>query len=309
MMTQLRLKRVFSRPVTLKKLTTILAIIYLMTVAVVMVCWSRADAVMQCAEAEPKPTELYEIMSKQYDVPYGEFLGARYKKILYWNSFKSLHAEQEYGMGIGPDGFRLAGCPVWQCETSQNRSNLLEYDAVLFHSRNWNGNDLPHLRSSHQRYIYFAKEAPAWDVDEAVYANMGGLFNWTMTYRWDSDVVHPYGWFEPKGSIPLHPTEEEMSNLLAEAHLVNYAASKTKMAAWFISNCRSMSGRDDMVDRLSELIQVDRYGSCGNLTCGNADTHARPGEDDEMCREMAARTYKFYLALENSLCVDYASER
>lgn len=270
----------------------------------------RSVVIADDGTADQKPVELYHLMVKQYDVPHGAYEGVPYKKILYWNQFISLHDNQQFGMGVGRNVYRDAGCPVWQCETSQDRTNLHDYDAILFHSRGWNASDLPTIRLPNQRYIFFAKEAPAWDTDDAGFANMNNFFNWTMTYRWDSDVVHPYGWFQPNSTIPLHPKAEEMPHLIKEGTpLVNYAAGKSKMAVWFITNCRSMAGRDEMVDQLARYIQVDRYGSCGNLTCGVSDTDFRPEEVDEQCREMAAKTYKFYLALENSLCADYVSER
>lgn len=177
--------------------------------------------------------ELYQLMAKQYDVQHGLYRRRPYKKILYWNSFKTLHDNKEFGMGIGRDGYRLAGCPVWQCETSQDRSNLMQYDAVLFHSRGWDGSDLPATRSPKQRYIFFAKEAPSWDRDsEEPYINTTGFFNWTMTYRWDSDVVHPYGWIEPKlrgrNKLPIHPKVQLVQQLMNKPSPINYAAGNAR---------------------------------------------------------------------------------
>jgi len=38
-----------------------------------------------------------------------------------------------------------------------------------------------------------------------------GFFNWTMTYKWDSDVVHSYLWMEPidENVLPMHTTPED----------------------------------------------------------------------------------------------------
>ncbi len=81
------------------------------------------------------------------------------------------------------------------------------------------------------------------------------------------------------------------------------------MSVWFVTNCRSMAGRDEMINELQTYLQVDKYGNCGNMTCGVSETHQRPEDVDEYCRDMAAQHYKFYFALENSLCLDYVSER
>ena len=56
-----------------------------------------------------------------------------------------------------------------------------------------------------------------------------------------------------------------------------------------------------MVKELQKPINVDVYGDCGTMTC------SRKIEGD--CREMAAKNYKFYLSLENSLCQDYVTEK
>ena len=91
---------------------------------------------------------------------------------------------------------------MWQCEafdyfynsTKNNGVPLDDYDAVIFYDSNWDG-DLPPIRRPHQRYIFWNAESPTRDVD---WDDLGGVFNLTMSYRWDSDIVLPYGWFYPK---------------------------------------------------------------------------------------------------------------
>jgi hypothetical protein len=134
---------------------------------------------------------------------------------------------------------------------------------------------------------------------------MANFFNWTVTYRWDSDMVRPYGYVKPIGNVPLHPSESQMKEYLSNSK-VNYANGKTKMAAWFVTNCHSKSSRNEMVQELQKYVQVDVYGGCGTLSCPK-----KPGEDasSEECLAMAAKNYKFYMALENSLCLDYITEK
>jgi hypothetical protein len=55
------------------------------------------------------------------------------------------------------------------------------------------------------------------------------------------------------------------------------------------------------VKQLKKYIDVDVYGNCGTLSC--------PRSEEEDCRVMAAKKYKFYLSLENSLCKDYITEK
>lgn len=203
------------------------------------------------------------------------------KKILFW-----------YEPYRGPLDLRLAGCPVWQCNvTSYDRNGQPvfpeEYDAIVFHFRDWVASNIPERRSPKQNYVMLTMESPAWRIVNT--EEMSGFFNLTMTYRHDSDVVNPYGWFSKKNIS------------LEEDHYVNYATNKTKVAAWFVSNCESLSGRNEFVAALQQFISVDVYGQCGPLKC--------PRSHEESCRLMVERDYKFYLSLENSLCADYITEK
>ena len=62
------------------------------------------------------------------------------------------------------------------------------------------------------------------------------------------------------------------------------------LAAWFVSNCNTYSGREDFVEKLKKYISVDVYGStsCSNLTCE---------DDNGDCMGMVNRTYKVGLII------------
>lgn len=61
------------------------------------------------------------------------------KKILYWT--RDNENGRTYGVGLGDDGFRKAGCPVWQCAVydreMQHNISVDEFDAVVFHDTFW----------------------------------------------------------------------------------------------------------------------------------------------------------------------------
>lgn len=76
---------------------------------------------------------------------------------------------------------------------------------------------------------------------------------------------------------------------------------KTRTAAWFVSHCDVHSKRDKLTLELQKFIDVDVYGKCGNLSCPRASHSA--------CNEMLTTTYRFYFAFENTLCVDYVTEK
>lgn len=72
------------------------------------------------------------------------------------------------------------------------------------------------------------------------------------------------------------------------------------MAAWFVSHCNVISRRDELTKNLQKFVDVDIYGKCGNLTCEYKSSK---------CDDMLNETYRFYLAFENTLCIDYLTEK
>lgn len=235
-----------------------------------------------------------------------------WKKILYWN--QDFSDDRYYGIGgVGNESFRRNGCPVWQCQVFDyldlERDESLQvgdFDAVVFHDPTWGRDfEVPTRRSPHQRYVFWSQESPAFRVDNQL-GKLDGFFNWTMTYRWDSDIVHPYGWMVPLNSsaVPMNPEPAQLKGLLAQTRAegaVNYAKGKSRLVAWIVSHCDSAGGRDDYVQRLKEYVDVDIYGKCGKLQCNRSD--------DGACRRMVERDYKFYIAMENSYCLDYMTEK
>jgi len=122
-----------------------------------------------------------------------------------------------------------------------------------------------------------------------------------MTYRRDSDIVirELHGKVVPKKSTPNNKIEQH--NCIRK---LNYERrkSKTKLIAWFVSRCQTSSiQREEYVVKLKQYVQVDIYGTCGNLSCNQ--------KGSSNCYEMLRSDCKFYLALENSYCPDYVTEK
>ena len=98
---------------------------------------------------------------------------------------------------------------------------------------------------------------------------------------------------------------------LPQQPIKNYAASKRKNyaannktdapVAWFVSNCEARNNRLDYAKNLSQFIGVDIYGKCGTKKC--------PRAEEDKCFRLLDTKYKFYLAFENSNCVDYITEK
>ena len=119
------------------------------------------------------------------------------------------------------------------------------------------------------------------------------FFNLTMTYRRDSDVFMPYG------RIVKQPQSGDN----------NYQRhkNKTELISWLVSNCNTRSKREVLVEELRKYLPADKihvYGKCGSMKCSGASPDDRDG-----CWKMLEQKYKFYLALENSICPDYVTEK
>jgi len=113
-----------------------------------------------------------------------------------------------------------------------------------------------------------------------------------MNYRLDSDIPFPYG-----KVIKL--------NSSIKTATFNSSSPKRKKAvvAWTASHCFTQSRREEFVTKLKRYIKVDTFGDCGSHTCLNSSSK------DPGCLRELEKTYKFYLALENSLCADYVTEK
>ncbi|XP_046542442.1 alpha-(1,3)-fucosyltransferase fut-1-like [Haliotis rubra] len=174
----------------------------------------------------------------------------------------------------------FSGCDVSQCTMSYNHHDIPTADAVLVNGINISDSSPPPRRQE-QMFVFFSLEPP-------VYMNISTkwqhAFNWTITYRRDSDVWRPYG------ELRRNRTK------LSKKYFENILKKKTKAVAWFVSRCVSQSKRERYVRELKKHIQVDIYGRCGPYKCGSN------------CYQKLEQ-YHFFLAFENSLCVDYVTEK
>lgn len=115
-------------------------------------------------------------------------------------------------------------------------------------------------------------------------------YTWVASYKIDSDLTLPYGYYESYGESKP-----------PEIDLKPFVTNKTKLIAWMSSNCGTLQwDRHRFVNDLKEIIQVDKYGKCGEQEV--------PWNDAKAVRATLGQ-YKFYLSLENSCCDDYVSEK
>ena len=135
--------------------------------------------------------------------------------------------------------------------------------------------DLPGTRRPEQRYVHWMFESPAhlaWDSTPL--AKLNNFFNWSLSYRLDSRFPTPYGKFvqvkilhdhdfftllhelncnQKKQTKSVGPELDKHILKFGEANI--HLAKKTKvrgLAAVFVSNCHSRSGRENIIRELKK---------------------------------------------------------
>ena len=189
------------------------------------------------------------------------------------------------------------------CRVTNNLSHFSQADAVVYHARdkiNWRF--ARRNRRRRQRFVFTLWEPPTYTPDLHSFKK---FFNWTMTYRSDSDIVAPYYFgssYVHRSSVFYQMMLRENPNLrsrTADHRPSNETLAKKKLGivAGLVSNCGGFSRRLAIVRHLRKLIDIKIYGKCGEPCPPLID-----------CRQYIAQNYYFFLSIENSLCTDYTSK-
>ncbi|CAH1780067.1 unnamed protein product [Owenia fusiformis] len=192
----------------------------------------------------------------------------------------------------------LDNCPVTNCVSTFDKSKLLESAAVVIHVSDPHIDQLhpvlPGERHHHQRWVLFTMEPPQnMRTDLSSYNN---IFNWTATFRTDSDIPVYYG----------RKVEHNNTNLeLIYKNQTILDKEKPRLVAWVASNPLAHSNRMRLVRELQSHMEVDVYGGVSQLYKHNDLSCVK---NTEKCDHLL-RQYKFYLALENNNCRDYITEK
>lgn len=236
-----------------------------------------------------------------------------YKKILYFNNYFHL---SDWRFGFGNEPFVSNNCPVTNCYVTADRTllpSLAQFDAILFHARDMDKRiiQVPNQerRKPNQVYVFFIMESPLNDGLNYTNKRFHNFFNWTMTYRMDSDIARPYGWISEKTKPSFYPSQVTQWLEPRPLHPAERSARthpKSKMVAWIVSNCNTHSNREDYAELLKKHISVDVFGACGDgkLVCSKEGEH-----HSQDCTHKLEEDYRFYLSFENSFCSGYVTEK
>ncbi|CAM1313690.1 FUT4 (predicted) [Pycnogonum litorale] len=194
-------------------------------------------------------------------------------------------------------------CLVNNCIFTEDQRKIFKADAILV---NWfflprhRLNMMKLRRTAKQRWVFTTMESPIHESfmtangqTEKHFKTLNGLFNWTMTYRQDSDIPRRYGYLTVANENPKR--------------YKNFAKGKSKLVVWFVSNCKSSSKRISYVKELKKYISVDIMGKCSKAKSICNEDLSKISRS--RCYERISRDYKFVIAFENSICKDYVTEK
>jgi hypothetical protein len=113
-----------------------------------------------------------------------------------------------------------------------------------------------------------------------------------MYYHLDMAFPEPITYFNIKTFLV---------DLLAH-QVVDFNKKNSIPIVWFISNCNAYNGRQVYINSLMKQIEIDSFGNC--LKNRNIQLTERMVENVELYSK-----YKFVIAIENSNCEDYVTEK
>ena len=176
-------------------------------------------------------------------------------------------------------------------------SKPFDADAILIQSAGIYDLSPPPRRDENQVFVLAVRDAfprTTAERDPGMGMKWIDLFNWTMTYRLDSDIVYKYA----------NILEKENKTELADKNYDKIFDEKVDNAVWFVSHCKTSSMREHYVRKMQSVMGVDIFGGCGvPPPC--------PKRSDNIgqCIDDIAMKYKYYLAFENTLVEDYITEK
>lgn len=246
------------------------------------------------------------------------------KKTIQW--FDIFH--QQHGLRNSKNHVKIEECEFSNCilledyivpDNDTRVEGPLSADAVIFqgiHVKNF----LPSMRrDDKQVFVYAERETGRWMPKNVFngketsptqatsttvkqddhYFPFASVFNWTMTYREDSDIFMPYGEIVSRQEA----YERGYIQDLNAAEIKDYDQiyyNKTRDVVWLVSDCSTKSKRELYVKKLRRHISVDIYGACGSLSCPKHDNN---------CIDDIIRRYKFILSFENTFHKGYVTEK
>ncbi|XP_076323945.1 glycoprotein 3-alpha-L-fucosyltransferase A-like [Tachypleus tridentatus] len=200
------------------------------------------------------------------------------------------------------DSFYMKGqfknCTFKNCIITENMSRIDDSDALLIPYPELQ--TLPKItqRPIGQIWVFWAKDGPFIPRQHSEWKSKRiiSFFNWTISYRKQSDIVYKgYGYARKKTDLSGLPRHNE----------INFASRKTRLVVWLVSNCQTKSRREKFVALLQKYIPVDIVGKCNYSNVNISECSTNFGF---RCFQWIRWHYKFILSFETKICKEYITD-
>jgi hypothetical protein len=167
-------------------------------------------------------------------------------------------------------------------------------------------------RNSKQLWMFYTMEPQRLSFCSIHYSieDIDNVFNLTATFKQDSNLITDYKEFRSWRTIHFNPhynnyykqikseNNENVNSILDRKQI----KINDNNILWFVSHCETPSRREDYVNKLSNYIPIDIYGTCGYLFSNNNNKQNRndpclKSKNDD-CSVYLFNSYKYYLAFE-----------
>lgn len=232
-----------------------------------------------------------------------------------WDSWSFWYLE------TGQKSFVSRNCSYQNCFITPDRTyldNILDFDVLLFNivdirNPHFLKKNMPSNRSESQLYVFVASEPAVLAPISSFY---NGFFNFTWTYRFESDIFHPF--FVVKNSIgevigPKPNVTWLNYKYLAPTNksIIRKLHTKRVAAVWVTAACREHPNSNFIHKLINELskydLQIHHFGRCGQQHCPRS-----PSDRLHLltnCYKKIESDYYFYLAFEKYFAEDYVTEK
>lgn len=225
-----------------------------------------------------------------------------------------------YLLREGQAAFIEANCKYQNCYVYNNFPrpvDLSQFSVLMFDSVELFINKrlpLPTQRYDNQKFVFFGTEpASRWPINP--YYN--NVFNWTFTYKLDSDIVSPNIVVRGQDSTIIGPKKDmhwiSVNNMAPlSREVVLKLEQKTKAVVWFVRGCEELTPHKKYVLTFkSELARynhtVDVLGFCPQ---SGIDIQFCSEEDpNSSCTQLIRSKYRFYLSFETDMSEDYVTKQ